>query len=273
MNNFWQRLITGVVFVGVIVGATLFNEYSFLVLLTNICIFGLIEYYRIVFKNQFHYSQVIFILFGIAIVWMKFWFDEWFAYAIAMIFPLAAIMVLLSGQRNWKHIGYLMGGLLYIALPLFFFHIGAMKSTHYSDSPYMIYKPLLALNLFILIWSSDTFAYLSGRAFGKRKLFESISPKKTWEGFIGGAVLTIGISFLLAYLWHIPYRVNIAVALCTVVFGTLGDLVESMLKREFDVKDSGNVLPGHGGVLDRFDALLVSLPFTTFCYYIWSSIL
>ncbi|MEO9209687.1 MAG: phosphatidate cytidylyltransferase, partial [Ginsengibacter sp.] len=119
---------------------------------------------------------------------------------------------------------------------------------------------------------SDTFAYLCGRAFGKHKLFESVSPKKTWEGFIGGGLLTLGFSFLLAYFLNISFGLNMCIALATVIFGSLGDLVQSMLKREFDIKDSGTILPGHGGVLDRFDALIISLPFTTLCYYLGSTL-
>ena len=177
-------------------------------------------------------------------------------------------MILLSKNRDWRAGGYLFSGLFYVAVPLLFFHFSVVMSrteTYVSELEYM---PFLALNLFVLIWCSDTFAYLCGRTFGKRKLFVAVSPGKTWEGFIGGAVLTTAFSLLLAYFWNIPFKVNIAVAICTVVFGTLGDLVESMLKREFNLKDSGNILPGHGGILDRFDALLISLPFTTFCYNI-----
>ena len=99
-------------------------------------------------------------------------------------------------------------------------------------------------------------------------MFEAVSPGKTWEGFIGGLVLTCSFSTVLAHFFHIPMHVNLTVALCSVLFGTLGDLVESMLKREFEIKDSGNILPGHGGILDRFDALLISLPFTALCYYL-----
>lgn len=269
MNNFWQRAITGTVFVGVVVGLTLYSEYSFLALLSVICVIGMIEYYKMTFGNIFHYSQVIFILIGLSVVWMGKWFDSFEAvpYFLPLLFPVAAIMTLLSGTREWKFAAYHAGGILYIALPLLFFHAGVLKSNGYPESPQLEYKPLLALNLFVLIWCSDTFAYLCGRTFGKHKLFEAVSPKKTWEGFIGGAILTMAFSMLLAHYWHIPFRANMAVALCTVVFGTLGDLTESMLKRNFNVKDSGNILPGHGGILDRFDALLLSLPFTTLCYY------
>jgi len=269
MNNFWQRAITGTVFVGLIVGLTMFHPYTFLGLLMLIACGGLYEYYKIVFLNQLKAIHYIYMVIGMLMVACSRNIGlEIVSFIFALGFALSAISVLLSKERNWKHVAYLISGLLYVALPLSLFN---SQVFHGFSCVLEEYNAFLALNLFILIWSSDTFAYLCGRAFGKRKLFESVSPKKTWEGFIGGAVLTMAFSLVLSYYWHIPYELNIAVALCTVIFGTLGDLVESMLKREFNIKDSGNVLPGHGGVLDRFDALLISLPFTTFCYYLFLS--
>lgn len=265
MNNFTQRLLTGTLFVAAIVGLTVFNKFTFLGLLMLIALGGLYEYYKIVFKNKRDFMQMVFMFVGAILVGAGHFLNiADTVYLFAILFSLTAIGVLLSGERKWKNIGYLVSGLLYITLPLFLFYNSVFN---YG------YQPYYALNLFILIWCSDTFAYLCGRAFGKHKLFESVSPKKTWEGFIGGGILTLGFSFLLAYFFHIPYGLNLVVALSSVVFGSLGDLVQSMLKREFGVKDSGNILPGHGGVLDRFDALLISLPFTTLCYYIAHGIL
>ena len=268
MNNFWQRAITGVFFVGAVCGLTLYNEFSFLVLLCTICLFGLWEYYRIVFKGIFHYAQVVFVLIGLSIVCLKYWFADWVIYLLPVLFPLAAFTVLFSKNREWKSLAYLFSGLFYIAFPLLFFFVSTFRPETTDESPQIVYMPLLALNLFILIWCSDTFAYISGKLLGKNKMFEAVSPGKTWEGFIGGLLLTCGFSALLAHYFNIPLKVNAIVAICSVIFGTLGDLVESMLKREFKIKDSGNILPGHGGVLDRFDALLISLPFTALCYYL-----
>lgn len=268
MNNFWQRAITGVFFVGGICGLTLYNEYSFLILLCAICAFSLFEYYKIVFKGLFHYSQAIFVFIGLGIVCLKYWFSDWVVYLLPIIFPLATFSVLFSKNREWKSLAYLFSGLFYIAFPLLFFFLSAFHQETSPESPQTVFMPLLALNLFVLIWCSDTFAYVSGKLFGKNKMFEAVSPGKTWEGFIGGLVLTCGFSTVLAHFFHIPMHVNLTVALCSVLFGTLGDLVESMLKREFEIKDSGNILPGHGGILDRFDALLISLPFTALCYYL-----
>jgi phosphatidate cytidylyltransferase len=269
MSNFWQRAITGVFFVGAIVGLTLTNELTFLLLLLLIGIGGLYEYYKIVFRGNIQGLHIAFIGLAVLIISSGFWksyvpfLNTW--YIVSLVFPLTAIAVLLSKERDWKRLAYLVSGIFYIAVPLALFYSAPFEDFGLEPQSYM---PFYALNLFVLIWSSDTFAYVCGKMLGRNKIYESVSPGKTWEGFIGGGILTVGMSFLFGYFWNIPYHVNIAVALCTVIFGTLGDLVESMLKREFGIKDSGNILPGHGGVLDRFDALLISLPFTTLCYHL-----
>ncbi len=109
--------------------------------------------------------------------------------------------------------------------------------------------------------ANDTGAYLVGRKFGKHKLFERISPKKTWEGSFGGAILGLGVGYLNAQLFPDLSLFNwMIVALLVVVFGSLGDLVESMFKRSLGIKDSGKLLPGHGGILDRFDGIFIAAP-------------
>lgn len=268
MNNFLQRAITGLFFVTAIVGLTLYNEFTFLALLLAICLFGMLEYYKIVFRGIFHYSQAIFIAFGLSIVAMKYWYDDWVPFMLPLVFPLASFMVLFSKKREWKTLVSLFSGLFYIAIPLMFFHMICFRFEQIQESPSRVYHPFLALNLFVLIWCSDTFAYVAGKLLGKNKIFPSVSPGKTWEGFIGGLVLTVLFSGVLAHYFKIPLFTNLIVAVCSVIFGTMGDLVESMLKREHDIKDSGNILPGHGGILDRFDALIISLPFTVLCYYL-----
>lgn len=275
MSNFWQRAWTGLVFVAVIVGLTLYNKFSFLALLLIIGVVGVWEYFRIVFSRRLKAIHYLYMLISAAIIALPLT-DIRFLLFLPLLFACTAFYVLISKERSWHTVGNLFVSIFYIPVPLMMFYhstygieAGWFDSAGiWGDSEFGEPSPSLkALNLFILIWSSDTFAYLSGRAFGKRKLFESVSPKKTWEGFIGGAVLTLTFSIALSYFFHIPLSVNLALAFLTVVFGTLGDLVESMLKRQYGIKDSGNILPGHGGVLDRFDALLISLPFTTVLYY------
>ena len=121
--------------------------------------------------------------------------------------------------------------------------------------------PWLLASVFILIWTSDTFAYLSGRFLGKNKLFERISPKKTWEGFLGGLLFTVAAAIILAYyLDFLSTGAWIGLGILVAICGTLGDLFESAIKRNFKVKDSGSFIPGHGGILDRIDSLLLVLP-------------
>lgn len=125
------------------------------------------------------------------------------------------------------------------------------------------FDPLPVLGFFILIWVYDTGAYLSGKFFGKHKLFERISPKKTWEGVIGGGLISLTIAvFVNAYFFPVLDQLQWAiVSIIIVAFGTLGDLIESLVKRNAHVKDSGNIMPGHGGMLDRFDSALFAAPF------------
>ena len=124
------------------------------------------------------------------------------------------------------------------------------------------FGPNMLLLVFVLLWVNDTFAYLTGRLLGKHKLFERISPGKTIEGSIGGLVFTLaGVAVFSHYVSWLPLKVALGMGLIAVTFGTLGDLCESMLKRQAGVKDSGKLIPGHGGVLDRFDSVLFTLPF------------
>ena len=127
----------------------------------------------------------------------------------------------------------------------------------------------VVLYLFILLWTNDTFAYLTGRQFGKTKLFERLSPKKTWEGFFGGLIVTIIVAILIGKTATDELLICVHVAIIISSLGTMGDLVESSLKRSAGVKDSGRIMPGHGGILDRFDGLLLSIPFMYLCVLIY----
>ena len=123
------------------------------------------------------------------------------------------------------------------------------------------YNPILPLSIFIFNWVNDTGAYCTGMLFGKHRLFERISPKKSWEGSIGGAVFSIIAAIVLAHFFtFLSTGVWIGLGLTVVVFGTWGDLTESLMKRTLGIKDSGNILPGHGGMLDRFDSTLMAVP-------------
>lgn len=131
------------------------------------------------------------------------------------------------------------------------------------------YNPNIILSIFILIWVNDTFAFLVGKTFGKHKLFEKVSPKKTIEGFVGGFIFSIVAGIILAQFLMLQSYIHwIFIAVLASVFGTLGDLVESKFKRIANVKDSGNIMPGHGGVLDRLDSIIFVAPIVFLFYQI-----
>lgn len=148
-------------------------------------------------------------------------------------------------------------GLIYITLPL----CSLTQISFFMGGE----EPWLLAGIFILIWSSDTFAYLVGKRFGKHKLLPSVSPNKTWEGFAGAVVATIVVSTLLGlYLETYPIWMWLGLGIVVIAFGSAGDLFESAMKRAYGLKDSGKFMPGHGGILDRIDSLLFALPMTHF---------
>lgn len=186
-----------------------------------------------------------------------------FAGMAVIIFAVAPFFILelfLGSEKPFDKVGQYILGMFYIGIPFCLLTYLSMPLGEFFSSG--TYAPWRVFGLLGLIWTNDSMAYLFGSQFGKRKLFERISPKKTWEGFIGGGLSTL----LLA--WFVGPMIPdfspmqwLALAFVAVVFGTTGDLVESMLKRSLGIKDSGSLLPGHGGLLDRFDAFVFALPF------------
>jgi len=164
-----------------------------------------------------------------------------------------------------KYLAYCTFGLLYITMPVLMI-INLYNKTndiHISDTYIVLNKGLIPIVIIASIWINDTMAYLVGSFIGKTPL-SKISPKKTWEGTIGGVVLCITVAYLVSYFifhdWIVSFFTMALAAICA-IFGTFGDLLESKIKRMADVKDSGSFMPGHGGFLDRFDSLLVAVPF------------
>ena len=147
---------------------------------------------------------------------------------------------------------------VYVLLPFFLIHFfGKIE----SDNLNSLYKPSLILLMFILTWTFDTFAYLFGVRFGKRRIMPSVSPKKSWEGFAGGFVFTVLASFITThYFLEVDNSVAFGMSLFLPFTATLGDFTESYFKRKAGVKDSGNFIPGHGGMLDRMDAFMITIP-------------
>ena len=157
-------------------------------------------------------------------------------------------------EQPFLNIAYSLTGIVYTVIPLSLLNFIPLIDDQYH------YKILLGY--FFLLWTYDTFAYVFGVLLGKHRMFERISPKKSWEGGIGGLISTIAMAFLLSRFFTELTSINwMVIAIIIAVTGTLGDLTESMLKRSLNIKDTGTILPGHGGLLDRFDALFLSVPF------------
>jgi phosphatidate cytidylyltransferase len=183
-------------------------------------------------------------------------------YYIFFLYLIYIVIVLISElyekqQDPITHMAYIFLGQCYIALPFSVLNLIAFQGIA-EELP--IYNWILILSLFIFIWANDTGAYVVGVLFGKHRLFKRISPKKSWEGFFGGLVFTIAAAFIFAYFEPQISKYHwVGLSLAVVIFGTWGDLIESLIKRTLEIKDSGQALPGHGGFLDRFDSLLLAV--------------
>ena len=216
-------------------------------------------------KNEIKPNRIAGSLLGLALFLSFAFFQiDWLsAKYLLMSVPFITVIFLWELYRKaenpFMNIAYTFFGVIFAVLPfLFFFSLG------FLDGSYNYHYPL---GFLILLWSSDTGAYLIGRSFGKTKLFERHSPKKTWEGFFGGMGLSILAAFILSQFFQgIEAWQWIISAVIIAAFGTYGDLSESMLKRSYQIKDSGTILPGHGGLLDRFDGLLLAAPLV---YVFW----
>lgn len=284
-KNFFQRSLSGLVYVLVIaicttpVGAYLFSsflpevkqQYLFYGLITFFFAVGILECVRIMKFDNGIYKWLVFpIAAFIYYTFTKRFFYHGFFFNVNLsemlslaLIPIAAITLFKFPKELYFENGKLIFTVVYLALP-FGFALGLPKfSTLDTEKTFT----LEVFMLFVLIWSSDTFAYLTGKFFGKHKMAPKISPKKTWEGFAGGVVLTLVLGFFVEQYFP-ELRGNwMIVGLLVSIFAPLGDLVESQLKRSFAVKDSGNIIPGHGGVLDRLDSFIICAP-VIYLYFI-----
>lgn len=275
LNNFTQRTLTAVIFAATLVGSILWNKYSFLALFLGLSIAGVLEFFTLFKKKGFKANKYIGALGAIAIFLSAYLYLEdgnlkW--YFITIIPSVVAMLAALYSRSHhpFEEIAITFMGWLYVSVP---FTLSMVLAFWDSTAPYMDYHGEFILAFIFLIWSSDTGAYLVGSAFGKTKLFERVSPKKSWEGLAGGIALTLGIAWLeYEYTTFIPNSITqfqwLVVGAIACVFGTLGDLVESLFKRNIGVKDSGKILPGHGGILDRFDAYIFALPLVCVWLYL-----
>lgn len=278
-SNFLQRAITGVIFVAVLVGCILGGPISFTILFALISALTINEFGNIV--NRMEHTRMnkpISILAGL-FLFLCFGYIGVVPGANEIFIPYLFLILYLfiselykkqsNPLNNWA---YAMMSHIYIALSFALLNVLAYHSS--ATESVSQYNPILPLSIFIFNWVNDTGAYCTGMLFGKHRLFERISPKKSWEGSIGGAVFSIIAAIVLAHFFtFLSTGVWIGLGLTVVVFGTWGDLTESLMKRTLGIKDSGNILPGHGGMLDRFDSTLMAVPAAVVYLYLVELIL
>ena len=268
MSNLLQRAITGILFVAVLVGATLYNPLSFGLLFLLITIMSVCEFSKLVNGVEgVEVNKTINMLGGAFLFLAMMGYCTNIADSRAFLPYLLIVLYLLiselylkkaSPMLNWA---YSMMSQMYVALPFALLNVLAFQNDATVASG-VSYNPILPLSVFVIIWLNDSGAYCFGSMLGKHRLFERISPKKSWEGSVGGGLVAVASSVVMAHFF--PDLMStaqwIGLALVVVVFATWGDLTESLLKRQLGIKDSGNILPGHGGMLDRFDSVLMAVP-------------
>lgn len=261
MNNLAQRFLTGFIGVSIVVAATVYNEISFLILLMIIAALGLHEFYKHCINNHITVQLWPGILTGLSL-FLAFLLDRNLLVVILMFPYLIFVRELYrKSEQPFTNIAFTLLGVLYIAVPLVCFYIIGFQG-NYDLGDALQYNYKIVMGYFIILWSADSGGYFAGRYLGRHKLFERISPKKTWEGFFGGVLLALVAAFICHHFYaSLTLMQWLIVAMIIAITGTLGDLVESMFKRSINIKDSGSLLPGHGGILDRFDGLFISAPF------------
>ncbi len=286
-QTFQTRALTAILFAVIMLVGLLWNHWSFLVLFSIIHFGCWFEYQKLLalidpgYKtiNPFHRYGVMIAGYGLMLFFTSDWYisDTVSLHAVGMMLALICLFsipiseLLFSKHIVLKNIGHSLFGLIYISLswalllnirssPLWMAKNGEHSIEHFFELMEAMTAYLIPLIIICSIWINDTMAYIVGSFFGKTPL-SSISPKKTWEGTIGGIILAVVVIGCIAWAMDLEIIKVVSIAFIAAVAGTFGDLLESKLKRLAGVKDSGSFMPGHGGFLDRFDSLLLAIPF------------
>lgn len=260
MSNIVLRAITGAAIVAAIIGSILLGKYFFGALFFGFTILGTFEFFTMVKKSDIIAQR----FFGTAIAGLLYLLLWWVSFSPhrAMYLVIIVLLVFIVPIRELyrtdsdnaiPNIATTLLGIVYVSFPFglmnFMFRYKGESTFH------------LLLALFVILWTADTFAYLVGSRIGKNRLFERVSPKKSWEGSVGGMVAALIAAYIFSlFFTELTLALWLGYALIIFVAGTYGDLIESMFKRSLNIKDSGNILPGHGGILDRFDAVFIAVP-------------
>jgi len=263
MNNTVTRSISGVCFLAIVIGGLLIDKYLYAALLTFMMVTMLYEFYRMTMGDRFPRTRLLAIVLGCC-AFLSLFFVMAFQLDIRLLGISAILLLVLmistlmvKDKADFKLFAFLYTGLMYIAVPLTLSNFVVFDQAGNFGG-----RPMLAF--FIIIWASDVGAYCVGMLLGKytKKLFPSVSPKKSWAGFWGGLLFAVLAGLILDWtgLWTYPMFHAIILSVIMHVAGVFGDLFESQWKRVCDLKDSGNIIPGHGGMLDRFDSALFAIP-------------
>lgn len=272
MNNFIKRTISGIGFAAIMLAAFLTNEFVFGAVMLFCLIVMMWEFLHITCGNEYKYSQLLSILAGATLFSLVYSFKMGWLPGRLVILSFVPVFLLMinslyvKDKSRFDKFANLYTAILYIAVPwsVLNFAVFAQEGGAFNGK--------LLLCFFGIIWGSDVGAYLFGITLGQKygkKLFPSISPKKSWIGFWGGMLMAIAVAVTLYYLDFFPPFSNsettnicnyVAMAVLLHITGVYGDLIESQWKRHYGVKDSGNIIPGHGGLLDRFDSALIAIP-------------
>lgn len=269
MKNLTIRTLSGIVLAAVVLGAIAFSQWTFGLLLLAILVGGMLEFYGLAEKQGNAPQKLTGLVAGIVLLALNFALisdgievggsgSRAFVCSLAFLLLLVPVMFVCELFRRGTDpagaIGTTLAGVAYVALP-----VSLMCYIPFLGSG--SWNPWTMFFFIFIIWANDVCAYLVGMSIGRHRLCERLSPKKSWEGFFGGVAGAVGMGIVAAYALDGGVWSWAGLALVASVTGVLGDLTESMFKRAAQVKDSGALIPGHGGVLDRFDALLLATPF------------
>ncbi|MBS1491044.1 MAG: phosphatidate cytidylyltransferase [Bacteroidetes bacterium] len=260
-SNLVPRLLTGILGATAVIWGVAFSSWTYFAVFFFICLLSMLEFYKLSGLDGLVPQKTIGVISGLAVFSLSFFVENGmisYRYYF-LIFPLISCVYIIklykqSERKPFTNIAITFLGIFYTAVPFALMNVAAFENKKYNYQ--------IILGCLLILWAADTGAYFAGSFLGKRKLFERISPKKSWEGFIGGALLAMVFTYgISVYFTSLPPWQWLCVGWIIIIGGTYGDLVESLLKRSIEIKDSGDSLPGHGGFLDRFDGLLISAPF------------
>ena len=269
-SNLVQRAITSLVGAALILAALIYSDWTYFLIFGTILGMSQMEFYKLSGLDGMLPLKSFGTILGLLIFTLTFLVEkEHLPHEyLYLIFPLVSLTFFIklykkTDKKPFTGVAYTYLGIFYVAVPISLLNLAVFS----VDA---VYHYEILIGCLLILWASDSGAYFAGTRFGKTKLFERVSPKKSWEGFLGGAFSAILVAFVISqYFTVLEDWKWLVIAGIIIIAGTYGDLIESLFKRSIEIKDSGSVLPGHGGFMDRFDGLLLSAPFITAFLKIW----